>query len=232
MRLVLLISILAATLQADPVTVVETKSALGTTDLFYSYSVPASPGPVTAGINGTASCLGGVPVCGTQYVTAGIDLTMDLYTSGPVRSGIALLQLVISGGGDAGGAAVVSGAIGPHSLGSCPQELTCQISGYFPFELGVPFTISLSGFADGNPQFFGGASFLDTASLQLYEMPTQPGDPPGAPVQINLVPEPGSAALAFTGLFALMLFAISRRLRVPARVKVISLPESRAPRLR
>ena len=40
---VLLISILAATLQADPVTVVETRSALGVTDLTFGYDVPAAP---------------------------------------------------------------------------------------------------------------------------------------------------------------------------------------------
>ncbi len=222
MRLVLLIPILAATLQADPVTVVETTSAVGTTNLFYSFDVPTSPGPVTAMINGGANCSGGVPQCGDQYATAAIDLTMDLYTSGPIRDGVALLQLVIGGGGGAGGAAQVSGAIGPYSIGSCPLGLDCQTSGYFPFELGVPFTIDLSGFADGNPQFFGGASFSNSASLQLYELPTQAGDPAGAPVQIYLVPEPGSAGLAFTGLFALMLFAVRRRqVRAPARVDVI-----------
>lgn len=216
MRLVLLISILAATLQADPVTVLETKSAFGVTDLFYSYNVPASPGPVTALISGDAGCLGGVSQCGDQYAVAAIDFSMALYTSGPVRDGIALVQLFISGGGNAGGAALVSGAIGPYSIGSCPKDLDCHIAGYFPFELGVPFTIDLSGFADGNPQFFGGASFRNSASLQLYEVPPQDGGPAGAPVQIYLIPEPGSAGLSFTGLSALILFAVRRRRSLPS----------------
>jgi hypothetical protein len=158
---------------------------------------------------------------------------MDLYTSGPIRNGIALVQLFIGGDGEAAGGVHVSGAIGPYSIGNCAKGLDCQIVGYFPFELGVPFTINLSGFADGNPQFFGGAGFSDSASLQLYELPTQAGDRVGAPVQINLVPEPGSAALAFTGLFALMLFAVRRRKPpVPIRVNIIRPPESQAPRLR
>jgi hypothetical protein len=227
MRLVLLIPILAATLQAGPITVVETTSPVGTTNLFYSFDVPSSPGPVTATVNGSANCLGGIPQCGNQYATASINLTMDLYSSGPIRGGIALVQLIISGGGDAGGAIQVSGGIGPYSLGSCPKELTCQIAGYFPFELGVPFTIDLNGLADGNPQFFGGASFQNSAYLQLYELPAQAGDRTGAPVQINLVPEPDSAALAFTGLVALVLFGVKRS-RLSLRLR---LRESQAPRL-
>ena len=218
MRLVLLISILAATLQADPVTVVETKSGVGTTDLFYSFDVPASPGPVTAFIRGNAGCPA-LEGCGDgQSVTATLDLTLDLYTPGPIRDGVALLQLTLDGGGDAGGAELVSGAIGTYSLGSCPKELTCSLFGYFPFELGVPFTIDLSGLANGQAPY-GGAGFLASASLQLYELPTQ-GDRAGAPVQIYLVPEPGSAGLAFTGLSALILFAVRRR-NLPSKAPLV-----------
>jgi hypothetical protein len=214
MRLVLFISILAATLRADPVTVLETRSAFGLTDLFYSYNVSASPGPVTAQINGDASCFNNL-FCGDQPATATIDLTMDLYTSGPLRDGIALLQLDIGQGGYPAGSGQVSGAVGPYSLGSCPAELTCLLSGYFPFELGVPFTIDLSGLANGPPPL-GGAQFVASMSLQLYELPTRTGGLAGAPVQINLVPEPSSAGLAFTGLSALILFAIRRKRNLPS----------------
>ena len=216
MRLVLLISILAATLQADPVTVVQTRSALGLTDLFYSYDVPASPGPVTALIRGGTSCQFGIPQCGDQLATASIDLTMDLYTSGPIRDGIGLVQLSLGGDGSAGGTPLASGAVGPYSIGSCAKGLTCTLSGFFPFELGVPFTIDLSGFANANPEFRGEAGFTAFASLQLYELPTQAGDRAGAPVQINLVPEPGSDGLAFTGLSALIFFAVRRRRNLPS----------------
>jgi len=216
MRFVLLIPILAAALQADPVTVVATRSEFGTADLFYSFDVPASPGPVTAQIRGGTSCLGGIPQCGDQLATAKIDLNMDLYTSGPARDGIGLVQLVLNGDGSAGGATQVSGAIGPYSIGGCAKGLTCHLTGYFPFELGVPFTIDLSGFANANPQFMGDAGFFASASLQLYELPTQAGNPVGAPVQIDLVPEPGSAGLAFTGLSALIFFGIRRRRNLPS----------------
>jgi hypothetical protein len=215
MRFVLLIPILAAALQADPITVVETTSG-GQASLFYSFNMPTSPGAVTAQIRGGVSCIGGIPQCGDQYATAAIDLTMDLYTDGPIRDGVALLQLTLSGGGDAAGAEHVSGGIGQYSIGLCPKELSCYLFGYFPFELGVPFAIDLSGSANANPQFFGEAGFSAFASLQLYELPTQAGDRAGAPVQINLVPEPGSAGLAFIGLSALIFFAVRRRRNLPA----------------
>ena len=211
MRYILLIPMMAVALRADSVTVLETRSAFGLTQLFYSYDVPSSPGPVTAFVSGGAACLGGIPQCGNQNASAAIDLTMHLYTPGPIRNGVGLLQLTISGGGDAGGAEHVSGAIGSYSLDSCPKELTCALSGYFPFELGIPFVIDLNGLANANPQFFGEASFINSASLQLFELPTQAGDRSGAPVQISLVPEPGSAGLEFTGLSALSLLAVSRR---------------------
>jgi hypothetical protein len=210
MRLVLLIPMLAAALQADPITIVETRSGVGLISLFESYSVPDTPGPVTAQINGYAQCFSCVnPVTGT------IDLTMDLYTGGPVRNGIAFVQLSLLQGG--GVASDISGAIGPYALGGCFSELSCVLAGrYFPFQLGTPFTIDLSGIASGTPPN-NAAQFVASASLQLYEVPPQNGGPYGAPVQISLVPEPGSAGLAFTGLSALILFAVRRRKNLPSK---------------
>ena len=96
MRLVLMISLLAATLRANPITVTETKSGSGgTIDLTYVYDVSTFPGPLTASIRGNVSCPGGVSVCGDQFPTGSIDLTMDLYSPGPMRDGIALLQLIL-----------------------------------------------------------------------------------------------------------------------------------------
>jgi hypothetical protein len=210
MRCILLIPILAAALHADPITVVETTSGVGIVSLFDSYSVPDSPGAVTAYITGNATCPANPGCADGQSVTATLDLTMDLYTAGPIRDGIALLQLNLNAGGDAGGAAKVSTFVGPYGIGSCPKELSCETYGYFPFELGVPFTIDLSGLANGQAPF-GGAGFSAYASLQLFELPTQAGDPAGAPVQIYVVPEPSSAGLAFTGLSGLILFAVRRK---------------------
>ncbi len=204
MRLVLLIPLLAAALRADPITVIQDRSPFGLTDLFYSYDVPAFPGPVTATIRGTASCPNAATTC-DQPPTAAIALTMDLYTPGPARNGVALLQLLMSSDGTSAGTTNVSGALGPYSLSSCPKGLDCHLNGFFSFELGVPFTIDLRGLANG------GAGFLSSASLQLFELPPPDSGFVGAPVQISLVPESGSAGLAFTGLSALLLFAVHRR---------------------
>lgn len=209
MRLFILIPMLAAALQADPITVVETRSSVGLISLFDSYSVPDSSGAVTAQINGYAQCYN-IPSCGDQPATGAIDLTMNLYTQGPIRAGIALVQLSISKGGAPEGNGQVSGAIGPYVLTDCAEEITCNISGFLPVELGVPFTIQLSGLANAPPPR-GGAGFVASASLSLFELPIQAGDRSGAPVQIFVIPEPGSAALAFTGLAGLMLFAGRRR---------------------
>jgi hypothetical protein len=216
MRLFLMIPILAVALQADPITVVETQSGVGLITLFDSYSVPDSPGAVTALIEDEASCPFNPGCAQGQSVAATIDLSMDLYTPGPIRDGVALVQLFLSSDGDAGGGAHVSGAVGPYSLGGCAKGLECSIFGYFPFELGIPFTIDLSGFADGEAPF-GGAGVFASASLQLYELPTQGTDPAGAPVQIYVVPEPGSAGLAFIGLSAFMLFAVCRKRALPSK---------------
>lgn len=208
MRLVLLISILAATLRADAVNVVETRTAFGLTNLSYFYDVPVFPGPVIAKIAGSAECDLGLTICGqrgTPPAIVSIDLTVDFYTSGTIRDGIAYLDLESDQI-----AAQVSAAIGPYSLGFCPSEVTCIRNGYFPFELGVPSMIHLSGRASASPPM-SGSGFLSSAFIQLFELPTQAGDPVGAPVQIYLVPEPGSAGLAFTGLAAFMLFAVRQR---------------------
>ena len=102
MRLVLLISVFAIAVQADPITVIQTRSAIGLTDLFDSYDVPSLPGPVTAEIRGSASCFN-ILNCGDQPATASIDLTMNLYTAGPMRDGVALLLLSLDSDGSAGG---------------------------------------------------------------------------------------------------------------------------------
>ena len=195
MRLILLISLFIAALQADPITVVETSSSSGSS-LFYSYSVPTAPAQVTAVILGN-------PGPGNP-VTVGIDLTMDLYTAGPDREGVARLALGISKCCLPQGSGSVSGAIGPYSLSSCPEELDCIISGLFPFELGVPFTINLSGLATN-----GG--FENYAQLQLYEVPPGGVGQLGAPVQILLAPEPSSAGFVVGGLSALILLSFGRR---------------------
>jgi hypothetical protein len=204
MRLILLISLFIAAVQADPITVVETQSGVGIPSfLSYSYSVPTTPAPVTANIlaeAGSNNCVN----CSDQPLTAGIDLTMDLYTAGPIREGVGLVELGITSCCAYAGSAHVSGAIGPYSLSSCPIELDCVLNGYFPFELGVPFTIHLSGLGIG-------AGFDDSASLQLYEVPPGGIGQVGAPVQILVAPEPNSAGFTVTGLSALVLLGIIRR---------------------
>lgn len=200
----------AASLQADPVTVVETLDPrLLSNVLTYSYDLSTFPDPIRANISGSfLSCYlpGTTTPCGLD---GSIDLTIDLYTTGPIRPGIAELALELENfGGN------VSGGVGPYGFGLCPSDLSCALVGNFPFELGAPFTIHLSGF--GNTDILG-SSFTVVAQLQLFEVPSNPGDRVGAPVEIELVPEPASASLAFTGLLGLLLFNITRRGKLPQR---------------
>ncbi len=133
-----------------------------------------------------------------------------------------------------GGSPRESVAVGAYSLGTCPKELGCYLYGYFPFELGVPFAIDLNGIVIGFPPM-GGGGFYAGASLQLYETPSQDGDLVGAPVQINLIPEPSSAGLAFTGpVIAIVVAAPVDAAKAIAaeRSKVrIGLPQTQKPRM-
>jgi hypothetical protein len=211
MRLVLLIPMLAAILQADPVTVLETRSAFGVTSLSYFYNLPTSTGGVSAQVGASASCYNASTACvGDEPATAIIELTLDLYTPGPIRDGVGYLSLNLGGDGDAGGTPRESGAIGPYSLTFCAKGLSCVLSGYFPFQLGVPFTVDVYALAYGFAPL-GGAAANTSASLQLYEVPSQGGGLTGSPVQIFFVPEPSAAILSVTGLSALVLFAAVRR---------------------
>ena len=210
MRLVLIVPILAVALQADPITVLETRSAFGVTSLSYFYNLPASTGGVSARVDASASCYNAsTPCVGNDPATAIIELTLSLYTAGPVRDGIAFLQLVVDGDGDAGGTTRESASIGPYSAPFCAKGVSCHLSGYFPFQLGVPFTVDVSALAYGFAPM-GGAGDTAFASIQLYELPDQ-GGVTGAPVQVELIPEPGAAVLSITGLFTLMIFAAVRR---------------------
>jgi hypothetical protein len=214
MRLILIIPILAVALQADPITVIETKSAFGITSLSYFYNLPTSIGGVEARVDASAGCLfAAIPCPVNDPATAIIELTLDLYTAGPVRDGIALVQLVVDGDGDAGGTTRESAAIGPYSAPFCAKGLSCHLSGYFPFQLGVPFTLDVYALAYGFAPM-GGAGDTAFASIQLYETPQQGGGVTGAPVQIYLIPEPSAAALAISGLFTLMILAAIRRRRL------------------
>src|SRR5665213_213471 len=199
MRLIVLILLVPVGLRADPITVIETQSGPALTQISYIFDTSNFPGPVGGSVQGSARCSSGVVYCSVT-----IDLTADLYTLGPIRDGVAFLSLDVETDGSAGGAAYASGAIGPYSIGGCPKDLSCSKVGYFPFELGVPFTIHLTGFANANPQALGDGEFMAVAQLQLFEVPSNDGDKAGAPVEIELVPEPSSASLAVTGLFGLV----------------------------
>lgn len=214
MRLVLLISMLTAALQAGSITVVQTSSGFGNTSSFYSYNVPNSVGGASASVYSGADCVYGSPPCSTtDGAIDTIELTLNLDTAGPARNGIAYISLIFDSGGSLGGGVHQSGSIGPYSVAFCPMGIACYLTGYYPFQLGVPFTIDLNAVtsAYGPYGLRAGVSTEILASLQLYELPPVGGGPFGAPVQIYLIPEPGAAILAITGLSALMLFGVVRK---------------------
>lgn len=114
--------------------------------------------------------------------------------------------------------------VGPLSVGPCSgDDDTCGgSSGFVPVELGVPFTIVITGFVQSPNYAIVGqsdAAFTEIVSVTAYEVGFD-GEPGGG-VQIMLVPEPDSFALAFTGLCAGVIFATRSRKNRRARPAVL-----------
>src|SRR5450631_1073491 len=99
MRLALLIPIVAAALHADPITVLETRSPFGITTLSYFYNLPTATSGVSAQVSASAACFNAAIPCigNSDPATAIIELTLNFYTAGPVRDGVALVQLSVDG---------------------------------------------------------------------------------------------------------------------------------------
>jgi hypothetical protein len=229
MRFVLFIPLLAAALGADPITVLQTTSgsAFGFTSASYSYEVPNSTGAVSARVDSSTNCQFSPTCTKTDFAFTSIELTLDLYTPGPMRDGVAAITMYADSDGGSGGGARETASVGPYGLyylnnpnaPNCPLGISCELANFFQFELGVPFTIDLYVLSEG-PLGGGGADAF--ASIQLFERP-QPGDgATGAPVQIYLVPEPSAVALAATGLSALVLLAALRKSKFSGKRRVSS----------
>ena len=128
------------------------------------------------------------------------DASTGALTLGPLRNGF--IEINGSGGGEFGNG---SGSVGSYTFG-CGQ-VTCSgiLSGApVPFELGVPFTISVSAFA-AEIGMFGGSGDI---SFQFSLFEVSPINPmlPGAAVTIVgplSLPEPATFAAVGLGLLGL-----------------------------
>jgi len=87
----LLILLFAAALLADSITVVETMPpGMKIANFTYNYDVSSFPSPTGASVQGTFfNCIGfgGTLPCGLE---GSVDVTVDLYTSGPIRDGFSI----------------------------------------------------------------------------------------------------------------------------------------------
>lgn len=117
-------------------------------------------------------------------------------TAGPRRPGVIGFFSLLAAFGEHGGSG--SAAIGPYGTGPCNLPV-CTFGGpeLFPFELGTPFTISLSASAagpcgpDGCPE--GGASIPGFFLLEADGT---------TPVPFFVVPEPSTLGLLLLSLAA------------------------------
>jgi hypothetical protein len=159
------------------------------------------------------------PGFGTVLTTAVLNANLILTTAGPVRPGVAHIQLFqdFSIGG---------GAISEGSTSIGPYRFTGQVDGFnesVPFTLGEPFDVVVHQFdtAQNNPLTMGGSAaagmqFLD---LQLFEA----GPPPEFPVRIELAtPEPNTGWQLAAGLACALILARARSWRWPISKKRIA----------
>ena len=128
----------------------------------------------------------------------------SIYTDGPIRPGVAVLQASGIGGGNAFVSSANLEVGGFKAL--CPGiELNCSFAANIPITLGMPFQLSLRYFANGVAGGFasrqGGGSLDFHAVFQLYEL--NPNGSLGATVSMRELPDPSTLLLGVLPLLAL-----------------------------
>jgi hypothetical protein len=143
---------------------------------------------------------------GIHQTTAMLDANFMLTTAGPVRQGVAQIQLSQDSDGS-GAVQMVSASIGPYRFG-CLLGETCTNFETVPFTLGEPFDVVLHQFEATSSLHFGsGAASIQFLTLRLFE-----GPPSGVFVPIELAaPEPNTGWQLAAGLTCALILARAKQ---------------------
>ncbi len=155
----------------------------------------------------------------TAAASAFQSMILHFQTLGPVRNGIADLEMSIDGDSSGIAESSVTLRAAQYMLASLDPSCSissggtgCRLAGSFPIILGVPFDVVLNGggtsSANSGGPFFSGFGSGGSITLSLFE-------PDRRSVQILETPEP--ALLPLGGLMALAGLEWFRRRRFPRR---------------
>jgi hypothetical protein len=216
------------------------QSATCLTNGTYTYGDPscsaAAPAPTDTQAEATTGLLGDTVTASAQAsinpnqdggfgeAFADIESEEQLYFNTPVRPGYAFISIVLAAGSEVVGTAYTgvpvpaagdsSGAVGPYSLQCDDQQAACSMIGYYPIELGVPFSVTMSAGASAvasSTITSSSAQAAATVSFLLYEVSPTGGPDLSSSVQFLTTPEPSLTGLVGASLLGLLVLRRQRQ---------------------